>query len=251
MHKPAILVAAIAIQAALAERVDAQQSQSRNSFSIGLIGVYGTNPYIGEDDDITPLPLIEYRADRFTIGTRGLSYEVFQGEQLSFSTGITPRFSGLADTDAPELAGIDREITADAFLGMEYRFGNGFSAEATLRQEITGEHDGQEIHIELGYGTQLGQFGVSLAAGAKWQSADLANYTWGVMPSEAIAGRAAYDTGDVTIPYLSISSARQINENWTIIGSVQAEFLPSEVADSPIVDEDSLLSVVLGVSYNF
>lgn len=249
--KTALSISSVLLSVVLATASHAQQDGPRDGFSIGIIANYGTNPYIGEDDEVTPLPLINYRSGSFSIGVQGLFYDFYSSQGLTLSTGVTPRFSALADADAPELSGIDREITADAFFGVAYDINQNFGFEAIVRQELTGEHDGQEIQLALGYQTQALQTGFGLNAGVRWQSEDLANYTWGVRPSEAIVGRPAYDTGDVIIPYLSLDFVRSLNENLALIGQVQAEFLPSEVSDSPIVEEDTLFGITLGVSYSF
>ena len=227
------------------------QEGPRDGWSIGVVTAISTNPYIGEGTDALPYPALIYRKGPFSIGTFGVEYDVYESESLTFSAGLVPRFTGLVSTDAPELEGIEREVTGDVALGLEYDIGSGFSADLTFRQEFTGEHDGQEVILDLGYGTQVGKVGLELSAGAAWQSSDLSAFIWGVSASEARAGRPAYAPGDAIVPFAAVNAFYPLNDNRTLIVTAQADFLPSEVSDSPIVDEDDIYSLILGVTYSF
>ncbi|MEM8977209.1 MAG: MipA/OmpV family protein [Pseudomonadota bacterium] len=235
----------------LATPVIAQEDGPRDSWSLGLVAAIATNPYLGEDTEVLPYPALTYRNGPFSIGTFGVEYDVYATERLTFSAGLVPRFTGLFSTDAPELDGIDRKVTGDVALGLEYDLGNGFSTDLTFRQEFTGEHDGQELVLDLGYGTQIGWVGLKFSAGAAWQSRDLSGFIWGVSPSEARPGRPAYSPGDVIIPYAAVNAFVPLTQNWTLIGTARADFLPSDVSDSPIVDEDDIYSLILGATYSF
>ncbi|MEO0774686.1 MAG: MipA/OmpV family protein [Pseudomonadota bacterium] len=250
MHKTG-LCSALALQALIPLSAHAQGAPNQDGFSAGVIATVGVSPYVGEDTRFGGFPLISYRKGPFSIGFQGISYEFARSEQLTFSVGVSPRFTGLEDPDGSALVGIDRDFTIDAFLGLDVALGQGVSIETTVRQELTGEHDGQEVELELGYATFVGGTGLSFSAGTKYQSSDLANYTWGVFANEVIAGRPAYDTGDVFIPFVSVGAARPISEKLTLIGNIRADFLPDAVSDSPIVDESTPVSLGVGLSYKF
>lgn len=244
---PTVILAALT----LAAPAFGQEDGPRDGWSLGLVTAIATNPYEGEDIDILPYPAITYRAGPFSIGTLGVEYDIYASDRLTFSAGLVPRFTGLFSTTAPELDGIRRKVTGDVALAVGYDFGGGFGTELTFRQEFTGEHDGQELVLDVGYGTQIGRVGLQLSAGAAWQSKDLSGFIWGVSASEARPGRPAYAPGDVIIPFAAANAFVPLNENWTLIGTIRADILPSEVSDSPIIDQDNILSVILGVTYSF
>lgn len=227
------------------------QEGPRDGWSVGLVTAIATNPYLGEGTDVFPYPALTYRKGPFSIGTFGVEYDVYASDRLTLSAGLVPRFTGLFSTDAPELDGIERKVTGDVALGLEYDIGSGLRADLTFRQEVTGEHDGQEVVLDLGYGTRVGRVGLEFSAGAAWQSEDLTSFIWGVSASEARPGRPAYAPGDAIIPFAAINAFVPLNENWTLIGTARADFLPGEVSDSPIVDEDDIFSLILGVTYSF
>jgi len=250
-HFNSIALAVLIGIALLAGHARATPATEPDGWSLGAIVALGTNPYIGEDTQIEPYPLITYRSGPFSIGTLGLTYDLYHTDQWLLTTGITPRFSGLFNTDAPELEGIDRDVTADLFFKASYQVNSSVDTSLRLRQEITGDHDGQELTVDLGYSTRLDTTDLRLSAGASWQSAELGTYIWGVRPFEARAGRPSYDTGDVIIPFLAVEAERPITDRWALIGNLRADLLPNDVTDSPIVDEDTLIVIGLGAVYRF
>lgn len=222
-----------------------------DGWSLGVIAAIADNPYVGEGSDVLPYPMISYRQGPLSIGTFGVDYDVYTTNRLSFSVGLTPRFTGLLSTDAPELEGVERKITGDLALGMAYEIGADFSADLAFRQELTGEHNGQELVVDLGYDTQLGKVGLQFSTGAAWQSKDLSRFMWGVSTSEARLGRPAYAPGNVVIPYAAANATLPVNDKWTLVGTVRVDFLPNEISDSPIVDGKNIYSLNFGATYSF
>ena len=197
-----------------------------------------------------PIPLISYRSGPFAISTNGISYRLLNDGSWTLPAAARPRFSGLISTDGAQLDGIDRVVTGDLALEMGYDIGV-FYATVDLRQEFTGEHDGQEVRLGLGTRTRLGPVALSIGGGAAWQSSDLSQYIWGVSTGEARPGRPAYAPGNVVVPYLSVSGRLPLNDKWSLIGSVRADFFPDSITDSPIIADDTLFSGGLGVIYRF
>lgn len=238
---PALLLGAVVAHA---------QQEPRDGWTLGLSVVGDTNPYLGQGSDVLALPLIAYRSGPFAISTNGVEYRLLRNGPFSLTVAARPRFSGLISTDGAQLDGIDREVTGDVALEAVYDIGR-FYADGAIRQEFTGEHDGQELRLGVGTRQRLGAVGLSLNAGAAWQSEDLSQYIWGVSASEVAVGRPAYAPGNVLVPYLSIGARLPINDNLSLLGTIRADFLPSEVTDSPIIEDDTLISGGLGFVYRF
>lgn len=215
-----------------------------------MIVATDSNPYIGQDADVVPIPLISYRSGPLTFGTNGLAYRFIDTSPWSLNIAARPRFSGLIATDGPLLEGIDRKVTGDIAIESRYDIGI-FFASFDLRQEFTGEHDGQELRFGVGSRSKIGPVGLELGAGAFWQSDKLSQYNWGVSASEVAAGRPAYAPGDVIIPYASISARLPLAENWSLLGTVRVDLLTSKISDSPIIADEQIFSGALGISYSF
>lgn len=229
----------------------AEGFETPEGWSAGLYAAHSTNPYIGEKSETGALPSLSYRKGPLTIGTIGITYDVYEGQNFGFTAGIVPRFTGLKSPKSAQLAGINRKVTGDVALGFHYDFGSDFKTELTLRQEFTGKHKGQEVVWDVGYETTIGDVAFGVSTGFSWQSKKLAAYNWGVSAAEARAGRAAYAPGDAFIPHVTIGTLVPLGDNVNLVGSVRADFLPNSVSSSPIVSKDKVYTAVLGVSYNF
>ncbi|WP_366111309.1 MipA/OmpV family protein [Aestuariivita sp.] len=157
--------------------------------------------------------------------------------------------SAIDSSDAAALDGLDREVTLDIGGQVDYRFGPGTTVFLRAVTEVTGEHDGSEATLGVRQPLPLGNVPVFLGAGVTWQSGELSQYAYGVLPTDT--GFAAYAPGDVTIPYLNIGTSIPLSDNLSLVGNLRAEFLPDAIRDSPIVDEDIAVGAIVGLSFRF
>ncbi|MDJ0626724.1 MAG: MipA/OmpV family protein [Rhodobacter sp.] len=241
---------AVSVLALTATATLAQEQPQGFSAGLGVAG--GTSIYMGEDTTATALPILRYESDAFSVSLpEGLRVTLLDRDTFRLSAVASPRLSDIDASDAPELAGLDREITVDGGLQARYRFGRGTELRFRGVTELTDEHGGGEIGLSVAQALPLGRVPVFLGGGVTWQSEDLADYLYGVSATEATATRPAYSPGEVIIPYLSIGTAVPISDRTRFIANVRAEFLPEDVTDSPIVDEDVALRAFIGVSFSF
>ncbi len=84
-----------------------------------------------------------------------------------------------------------------------------------------------------------------------WLSADLTNYDFGVSSDGATPTRPAYNTGRSISYEAGIASFIELTEDWRIVLSLSAEFLPDEITDSPIVADDRLIKGFAAITYVF
>jgi outer membrane protein len=87
--------------------------------------------------------------------------------------------------------------------------------------------------------------------GLNLRSENLNNYYYGVRGKEATANRTAYKSGSSVNPYAGVALDYQLAGRWSIFSMFRNEWLGSEITDSPIVDQDSKISVILGLLYRF
>jgi MipA family protein len=230
------------------------QAQGRpEGFSFGLAAVANDSPFVGGDLSFGLLPILGYESQAYSVGVlQGLRITAYEQEALRLSVIAAPRFYlEIADTDGAALDGIERAITGEAGVDLEYSLSRATELRLRAVQEVTGEHGGQELLLTVRQTVALGGFPLTFGAGLRWQSADHAEYAWGVRPEEATATRPAYAPGDVLIPSLSIGTFLPVNDKTTIIATLQMDFLPDEVSSSPIVDQDSTTSVFVGITRTF
>ena len=111
------------------------------------MGYASDSAYVGDGSSPRVWPLLRYESPTFSIGTDGLRLTLTDRAPVRIKGVMSPRFTGLSDPDAPELAGIDRDITADVGVTLRYSLGTGTALTATVLQEVTGQHDGQEVRL--------------------------------------------------------------------------------------------------------
>lgn len=246
MHK--VFYVCLGLMALPASAQDAPQG-----VSLG-IGLAAANGYlIGEDTQALALPILRYDSAAFSVGfPDGLRMTVFENEALRFSAVVTPRLSAIALSDAAELDGIDRALTADGGVQLDVNLAAS-RTRLTLRAvgELTDEHRGQEVSLGVTQALPVGGMPVLLGAGLSWQSTELTSYLYGVGTDEATPGRAAYAPGDVVIPYVSIGTMVPVSDHVRLVANLKAEFLPDAVSKSPIIDEDVSVGAFLGLSFSF
>lgn len=244
--------AGLGIASALADApARAEERDWRGTLLVGPAIDVGSNPYAGTDDaEVSFLPLFHYENGFVEASLEGLGVKIVERPGWRFQVIAQPRFAPFDSDDSDALDGIERDVTLD--LGARLTIGpEHFHLEAVFRQEVKGEHDGQEVEASLNRRFDLGKTEITLAAGALWQSKDLGNYLYGVDADEALADRSAYEADDAITPFAAIDVVRQITGRWLAFAQLRATFLPNAATDSPIVEDDAALSSAIGVAYVF
>lgn len=246
----AVMLLAIAANVATAQ-------ESNGVFTVGVGGAFTAGPYIGDDtsNDTTAegkiIPLLSYETDRFSISVlEGASYTVYRDGAFDVTVLATPRYSDLDGTDIVALQGIDRKTTLDAGFGLDYAVGQTILS-ASVLGEVTGEHGGFEVGAKVTRFSQFDDLVIAYAAGAVWQSEELTNYQFGVLPSEALADRPAYTTDAAITPFIEVGAEYAVSDSWSVVAAGQYTYLTDALADSPIVGSRTSLTVLSGVVYKF
>jgi outer membrane protein len=230
----------------------ALSQQQPEGFSLGLGVVGSSGLYVGEDSAAMALPLLRYDSEAFSIGIPdGVRVTILERRDYRVSAVVSPRFSAIEASDAPELDGLDRAFTADGGVQARYVFNERTQLRFWAVTELTDEHSGSEVALSARHALPLGRVPLLFEGGVTWQSADLSGYLYGVSAPEATGTRPAYDPGDVLIPHLSVGTAIPITQKTRLVANIRADFLPDEVTLSPIVDEDVSVQGFLGISYSF
>lgn len=220
-------------------------------FSVGAAMVASTGVYAGQNSRIGIAPVIRYDGNGYAIGTDGARFDLLRGDGPTLSFTLTPRRAPYNQSDAPLLAGLDRETTIDAGLRASFAISPSITASLSAQTEVTGKHNGSEITAAISSRQMLGRFPLALTAGVSWKDANLSNYLYGVGANEVIAGRAAYTVGESITPYLGATMTIPLSDNVAAFGTVRASFLPDTVKNSPIVSGNVAVSTLFGVTYRF
>ncbi len=208
----------------------------------------GQSPYVGDKDEASLFPYIAFETERLHIGVDGLSYNLLNNGGLSVDVTLDPRFA--PDFPGTDLfAGLERDDALELGFDATYWFGAAYAG-LSFAHDVTDAHEGYEGSASVGYELELGQLGMNAAAGVKFRDANLNNYLFGVSDDEATATRAAFDVGDTTTAFASLSAIYPLSDQMFLLGEVTVEDL-GNAAKSPLVDEERIADITIGVGFQF
>lgn len=211
--------------------------------------------YRGTDSEVSPVPFLRYENGPLEIQAYddlSVAYKVFKGEQWSLAIkGVADFAEGYDADDSDYLDGMD-ELDTIYTLGfeLERRFG-GWTTELAIAQDVSGEHDGQEVELTVGYPWQIGSLEIRPSLGAAWLSEDHVDYLYGVSSGEARADRPTYSPGSTYELGAELMLQYPIWGNFQIVGIAEVATFGNEIKDSPLVEEDYELEFILGLIYTF
>ena len=80
---------------------------------------------------------------------------------------------------------------------------------------------------------------------------DRSDYYFGVQPSEAAAGRRAYDLDGTGNWGLSLMGYTRLTPQWFMLAGAKYTYYDEDIEDSPIVDKYYSYRVFFGIGYKF
>lgn len=232
-------------------------------WSVGIGAAVIDSPYAGEGSRVRPFPLISYEGERFFF--RGISggAHLYRSGGFTIDALVSARLQGfdIDDLGRAELRanGLDADRLSDRDDGLDAGFRASYgSTWGTIAFEavhdVTDASGGYELSLDYRYTWRFERTALTAEAGASWLSSDLAGYYFGTLEEEVTRGVVAYSPGSSLVPNVGLTVTHAIGSSrWQLIGSAQYRFLPSELADSPLLerDRDGFGRVMLGLSRRF
>lgn len=218
-----------------------------------------SNPIADASDiPLVVLPQISYYGKRFFLENLELGYTFYEGDAHTLNLIATPGYDrvffirddpqnffvfgtgGALSPTAPEMEhAIHRPRRTTYLVGPEWLFGVGrVTGQMSALYEATGRHKGYEVRTALATPLVQAKSSLVLSGGFTWKSSQLVDYYYG-------ADRF-YEPGAALSPFIKLGFARPIGERWSISAFVHYEYLGNEIADSPIVVDDSVLTAFAG-----
>lgn len=233
------------------------QEEASSQWGLGLGVVASDNPYAGRGVRYTPFPLFTYDSSRLFFQGITAGVHVLDTGALEIDLLVEPNFDGIdaEDFGATELRrnGLDRNLLEDrkdsADVGFDVSY-NGAYGELKLqaRADVLDASGGYELGVAYGYPIQLGTRAVlTPSIGAKWLSADRADYYYGILDKEVARGVPNYRPGSVVIPEVGVDLRYGLADRWMLTGGVKYSALPSKLEDSPLLDSGRAVRLFIGV----
>ena len=224
----------------------------------GQVGLAIANlpEYIGgKNTETSVLPLINLSYnDRFYFKLNRLGAWVYKSKNGFRVGGVITRHAGYDAGDLPDHLkdnlGSERDDSTMAGINAEYKNGM-FSAEIGYLTDISDTSEGAKSYIKAGYTVLTNPaYTLTLVAKAEMLDDDIAEYYYTAFDDGASLNRL-YTAEGTTNLTLGAVGTYKINNKWTAIGAVTATSLGDEIADSPLVEDDSYNMFLLGASYSF
>ncbi|TQV75119.1 MipA/OmpV family protein [Aliikangiella marina] len=256
-------------------------------WSIGLsVGLgYRSNPLLdGDDIPLILLPSISYYGDSFFVDNLDVGYTLIDTESSMLNLLITPSFdrvlfeqwdisnilvdlssspSFTTPNPGDSIAGgsegaafteiLSSELKKREFSilgGIEYSTPlNDGQLQFNVLKDISDVHSGSEIRLAYAY--PFANSGLNATFGLTWKDKSMTDYYYGVDQDEVVDDRGYYQAGASLNPFIRLSWQQQNvhTSTWRFVFEYQK--LDSEIADSPIVDKDHILTLFIGKQFSF
>lgn len=233
------------------------ENKSKKGFhgQVGL-GLAVLPTYIGADSTETSLlPLINVNYnDRFYFNANRLGAWVYQANYGVRLGGVITSHAGYDSDDLPNYLKDNLVFKRDDSImaGVNAEFKRGmFSVEAGIVTDVSSASKGEKSYIQASY-TVLAKpkYSLTIMAKAEMLDSDMTEYYY----------NSFYDETSTTPDYVAKSATNitlgavgtyKINNKWTAMGAITATSLGDEIADSPLVENDSYNMVLVGATYSF
>jgi outer membrane protein len=219
--------------------------------SLGLGAVVSPRPFIGTNAEVFPIPMLGIRYKSFFFEGTRLGFRGRPAEHFEASVFAAARFDGVDPDDSPALTGMEeRDLSVDLGLRLAGVWDH-FEVDLIGTQDLLDRSGGQDAELGLAFPFSAGSWRLKPRVSGRWLSDDVVDYYYGVRPSEARPGRAAYAGRDTWNLKAEMSFTRPFNNGWTLLFKADWERLGSEIADSPIVNENDSLGGFAAMVYTF
>jgi outer membrane scaffolding protein for murein synthesis (MipA/OmpV family) len=235
---------------AAAQETEEQPSEP-SGWGLGFGVIRSPRPYVGADDELFPVPLVQYhRGGIFIEGIRG-GYRWSGRKPWRVELFAMPQFAGLDPDDSPFLAGMEeRDPSVDLAAGFGWSWPH-VQLSLTAYSDLLNRNDGRRLRGQAKFPFSAGRWRIEPSVGAVWYNDDFVDYYAGVRPEEALPWRPAYSGSSTTNPEAGIFAMRPFARRWLFVVGVDVQNLGSSITDSPVVDEDTIVSTFIGVSRRF
>jgi outer membrane protein len=221
--------------------------------NLGIIAAKSGSLYKDTDSESTFLPNLSYESDHFFLRLPEVGYRFFPKQSpQNIAIGLSYESTGF-DPDDSDNANIrqldDRDASIMAFAS--YQLG---PVTTKVAQDVSGEHDGYYAQISAGYPIPLGSWRVIPSIAYRYMDSKMSNHLFGVSQAESDrTGGAinAYDTEAVSSIRYGVRGVYSLSDNVNLLLGISHTQFDDKILKSPIIEDNSITSLLAGVSVSF
>jgi MipA family protein len=283
-------VAALNATAESSRHAETNESASNWHFSLGVGAGVRTNPVeYASDIPIVLLPQVEYSGERFFIQNLDLGFVISENKTHQLNLLLTPSYDqmffdrwnsgnffveqgqsfggsvasesdgqaieppGKASTkgfaDNHEWSLHKRRITALG--GIEYNFSSGeMDWQLQWVQDLLDVHQGNEVRAIVSKEWRFIRSSVKASVGLLWQDQNELNYYYGLNADETAVESVYRPDSDIST-LVRLDWNYRLNENWDVRLFSSYRHLGDEITQSPLINDDKIVTVFFGGVYHF
>jgi len=219
-------------------------------YRVGAAVKWDTEVYRGAGNDVMALPYLYLKHGAWELDRTALKYYLIEIDKLKLAPILSFELDGYDADDSSFLAGMEnRDFSLGLGIAAEYDW-SFLDIKASVRRDVLNNSDG--LIAELSVGTdfiETPSYAVGLELGLSYYDSHYSDYYYGVLATEATAGRPAYEVDSTLNPSVQLGGFYRLNQNWAITGIAKHTFFDSNIKDSPIIDANGETTFILGVAY--
>lgn len=232
----------------------ADDAPAPSRFSLGLAAVSSVSPYRDYDQKVWPFPAVRYDSDRFYVDGIAAGYYLLKhpGDDLSLDlTVATNDFDPSQTSDAALKKLVKRSPSLMAGLRYRHRASWGL-VQANVAHDVSGHSVGETAQFDYGFPVLHGVLDLIPSVGEGWSNGKFNNYYYGIAPGASLqSGLPVYRPGAGWSPYGKLVMDYHLGARWNAFAQARYTRLDAAVRHSPMVDQRSLTSYLIGLSYSF
>ncbi|OCG60176.1 MipA/OmpV family protein [Gilliamella sp. GillExp13] len=222
--------------------------------SIGGGVGWSNSPYKSYSANYYPIPHIDYDNGLFFIDD--LSAGIYAYNQDNQSVSIGARYLSNEfkphDSDNHQLRLLDSRhstLLAEIEYSIDTSWGSFSSSVGT---DVLNESNSILVNTDYTVPYMQGNLIVAPTIGINWANNKHNNYYYGVSHKETSRSGLRYFNADASLtPYAEIATQYSLTQNIATFGGVHIDKLTGDAADSPMMDNSTVTSIYMGVSYSF
>ncbi len=219
-------------------------------WSLGL-GVASTpRPYVGADNAVLPIPLVDITYKGLYVQGIQAGYWFVDNEKFDFGVRAEIVFESLDPDDSPDLTGMEaRDPSIQGGLVFAWKPGK-FRLTTAANTDFLDRSNGQQVSVDF---SRMWQWhgraiGIMPSIGVVWQSSNFINYYYGVTPAEAQPDRPPFDGHSAVNFRSSLLGYLFVSHRIRFVAYVEVQRLDNEIYDSPIVEDRRSFLGLFGVT---
>ena len=234
----------------LADKAEQPEASDQRTY-VGVGPYIQSQPYRDADPVVVPTPVVFFDNRLFYVRWTRVGMYVYGGDNWGVSLTAQPRPYGYEADDADILQGMEeRKNSWEAGFAIGGKNELGF-AELTWFNDILGHSNGSLARLELGKVISSGRWTLVPSLYLIGFSGRFNDYYYGVEPDEATAVRPAYSAKAGINLALQSFLMVDLSESWHLQANLRLDYLDDTISDSPIVEDDWMVSGMLAIAYSF